>query len=243
MLFISARSIVLCIAVPLLFAMGAKHAFGQEFLVIDETFEVDPVDFAVNLEETGDAIAALFYTELDGSRVLTFQGNWMTEPETSQFELAFGVLNPIVAGGGDFVIDPADIGGIENIATSADVILNGRSGDTNFANEAVGFVLRLWQEQAGSISIYEVGRRLDSRDLGRFDVGDLRPEAFRLISGTGSLVPDFSAAGGPIAFGLALGNGWALPGQPATMIQTSARVDNWRVKVRQTGTLLADGFE
>lgn len=232
---------VRAIFVLLTVAVGSVSA--QELTVVAEDFEQDPPGYQVVLEETGDAMASIEFSDLGNTREMIYQGNWLTDPKSSELELAFGVLAPQLQTMADFQFDPGVYGAIEGISTSADAILNGRPGDTNFLNEAVGFVLRLYQNQDGELNVYESGRRLDSRDRIRFQMLQMTPEDFFQILGTGSAQPDFSASAQPMAFGLSIGNGWRLPGQPATAIQTSARIDNWQVSVILEGTLLVDGFE
>ena len=82
--------------------MISLAAHAQQFVVVSEDFELDPAGFEIGVEETGDASAQLLFEDLMGSRALTFQGNWLTDPDIAEFQLAFGVLAPPIQSEADF---------------------------------------------------------------------------------------------------------------------------------------------
>jgi hypothetical protein len=224
----------------LLFACLFNTANAEILEVLNLDFETAPPNFQTAEEQQGDATASFEFDDVGNSGGLIFKGTYLTKDGVDMFENALGVLNPIVSTTEDFHLYPSETDGVSTISTSMDVILEGLTGDSELDIAAMVFGLQLWQVKDGQWDVFQVRQVFTNKTWVNIGWPELTAEDFLREDGA---IPDFSATAEPIVFAFFVGVGYKWVSGSGQAVETSARVDNWKVEADVGLTIFGDSFD
>jgi len=205
--------------------------------VLEENFELDPVNFSLTVEQTGDATAMVEYTDGRFKRS-EFIGTWLTKENVEEFEFANGAMTPQVPTFEDFDIYPQDMGGLGKIDVSMDALFAGLPGDMPSESiDFMGLVFSFGKQKKG----LGTSSKRSKHTAANNGAGLAGPRYARGIRDDGSM-PDFSAGAEPMVLGFFTSLGVRWVSGPGQMVQLSNRIDNLLVEVTPD-PIFSDEFE
>jgi hypothetical protein len=203
--------------------------------VINEGFDEPVTDYYLYTNITGDATATIEFGDVNGSNGPIFGGTWTIEAGTTAS--AGGIVAPQTPPNAPFQFDVKAHEGISAIQYSADVKLNGFSGD-DLGNLFIQLLI-FQNYPDGSLTIYtQTTTTMILPATTEVDVTLLRTDFLDYLGNHPDLSPDAS----PISFGLLLGalfNDTAFIGTK----QGHLSADNLIVNVTVPDLLFEDGYE